>query len=591
MKLAAPDLPRLWRTLRYQRGSQIGWRVVHEARRRAYAWAPRLARLWPAEIDARSVITAALALPTTLPDDGRAMAELWRQGKVSYHGHEGDRDDWHAPGPSRLWRFERQYHTELLAIATQTAGPDGRAAWLEEGHRLVRGWERACPPAGGDAWDAYPVARRILNGAVALAIAPELGTSLAAPLSRQLRFLDQHPERHLLGNHLLCDAAALVAGAAVIDAQGIEDIGARGARLLESELHRQVLADGGYAERTVQYHAIVLRDCLWALLLSRHRGRPLAVEGPIEAMVGWLARVRRSDVDVAFLNDAAPDATPVLPALFELAALAGFSASPTAAAVTHLPDTGWTILRDGGHELWFEHGPLGPDEQPGHGHSDALSYELSWDGLRVVTDTGVSTYAVGPGRAFERSACAHATVTVDGEGPDELWASFRAGGRGRVEAGAPLADGVGGWTCGGAVTSFRGWRHERRIRFSPGRALVVTDVVSGTRPGAAVVTHVPLDPRWRPEYQAGVVTLRGGDTPLDIVVLAGTVETPGSTTRADDLEQSWVGAGFGHKRNRATVAIRADPTGRLVYAICRPGVAVRFEDGQVVVDGRVPVGQ
>src|SRR5207248_1629636 len=100
-----------------------------------------------------------------------------------------------------------------------------------------------------------------------------------------------------------------------------------------------------------------------------------------------------------------------------------------------LPETGWSIVRDGPHELLFEHGPIGPDEQPGHGHSDALSYELFWDDHPVVTDTGVTTYDIGTQRDFERSGRAHATVTVDGDGPDELWAAFRVGARGRVSGG------------------------------------------------------------------------------------------------------------------------------------------------------------
>src|SRR5207247_7145397 len=105
-----------------------------------------------------------------------------------------------------------------------------------------------------------------------------------------------------------------------------------------------------------------------------------------------------------------------------------------------LPDTGWTILRDGRHELLFEHGPLGPDEQPGHGHSDALSFELFWNGVPVVLDTGASTYQPGPQRTTDRSVFSHAAVSVDGEGPDELWGAFRAGGRARVESTLPRSE-------------------------------------------------------------------------------------------------------------------------------------------------------
>src|SRR5207253_636147 len=131
-----------------------------------------------------------------------------------------------------------------------------------------------------------------------------------------------------------------------------------------------------------------------------------------------------------------------------------------------LPDTGWTIIREARHELLFEHGPLGPDEQPGHGHSDALSFELFWDGAPIVLDTGASTYEPGPQRTYERSCLSHATVSVDGEGPDELWSAFRAGGRARVASEAPRSE-QGTHLLRGWLRAHQGWMHERVLAFRP----------------------------------------------------------------------------------------------------------------------------
>ncbi len=194
------------------------------------------------------------------------------------------------------------------------------------------------------------------------------------------------------------------------------------ARGCSRELPLQVLADGAYAERSPQYHVIVLRDVLLAPGLAGRRGYAAdpRIGDAARAMARWLSLLRRGD-DLPWLNDAAPDATPPLDEVLSLAAALHLGdenadgwlgrafggqprpVSPPPRSDLELPDTGCSIVRDGSSELLFEHGPIGPDEQPGHGHSDALSYELIWEGAPMVTDTGVTTYDANGVRAFERS--------------------------------------------------------------------------------------------------------------------------------------------------------------------------------------------
>lgn len=72
-----------------------------------------------------------------------------------------------------------------------------------------------------------------------------------------------------------------------------------------------------------------------------------------------------------------------------------------------------------------------PAYQPGHSHCDALSFELSVGGRRVVTDTGVFEYQ-GPRRRAARATASHATVQVEGHEQSELWADYRIGSRADV---------------------------------------------------------------------------------------------------------------------------------------------------------------
>jgi hypothetical protein len=296
----------------------------------------------------------------------------------------------------------------------------------------------------------------------------------------------------------------------------------------------------------------------------------------------WLSLVRRPGGALPYLNDAAPDGTYFAREALSLSE--GLGRIWPEGAFLHgeliLPETGWSMIRQDGHELLFEHGPIGPPEQPGHGHSDALSYELWWSGVPVVTDSGVTTYERGPVRDFERSSRAHATVTVDGEGPDELWASFRVGGRGRVEARPSVRPQPEVRSLQARVRAHAGWEHERRLLFRPGAALVVLDRVRDARPGSEVLSRVPLDAGWSFDAGAGEISLQGPrDLRLTLTVLQG--EFAGASTGATEPREGWVSRGFGRPVARPSLRLRADAAGRCSYAIALPGlVELPFaEDG------------
>lgn len=589
---------RLFRTVRYLKPEQLGWRAIHELRLGAYRRWPRISgAAWRAAASgpaSPAVLRIGAVQPGLLARE-RDVARRWADGQVEYHGIAGDRFDWCAAGMSRLWRYERHYHSELVPLSALAAA-DQEERWAEEARALIQSWLAVTPLPQGDAWEPYPVARRILNWSLALALLPRLGDVLAPSMGVHLRFLRAHLERHLLGNHLLCDAAALMAGGAVLQGRGLERVARLGEKVLTNSLRKQVLADGGYAERTVQYHAIVLRDALLAVALTRARGREVAPEllDTLRCMAGWLRSVQRPVAPGPWLNDAAPDACPPLDEVLSLAAavgpgqssqlgwlgaaFGGHSLTPVSApSDVVLRDTGWAFVREAKHELLFDHGPIGPDEQPGHGHSDALSFELVWDGVPIVTDSGVTTYDVGHVRDFERSAPAHATLTVDGEGPDELWASFRVGARGRVAGGLSQTTPEGVRILDGRVDAWQGWSHRRRVIYWPGEAFVVLDRVDGT--AGTVLSRVPLDPCCG--FEANVIDTPCG--PLQFVVLRGIAASP--VVGRSDPREGWVGDGFSRPRQRPTVLIHADGECRVAYAILAPGRFVILSDGACTMRG------
>jgi hypothetical protein len=560
----------LARTLRHLRPSQIAWRLVHVVRLQAHNRVPALGALCVRpDAAARGAALPVLDIAGVDP----RPAELWRQGFVEYHGIRAARDDWRGEGQSRLWRYQRHYHAELVPLAL---------ANVDEARSLVDDWIAHNPPCRGDAWEPYPVARRLLNWCMASAIAPTLRDTWAPWLAVQMRFVASHLERHLLGNHLLCDLCAVIAAAASLDTVDSEAVGARAARMIERALERQVLPDGGYAERTAQYHVVVLHDALLALALHRARGRELDVGPTLARMLRWADWVRRADGSYPWLNDASPDGLPTPPtlrALSNIAEVTPVQSQPP--PIVELPDTGWTIFRDEKCELLFEHGLIGPDHQPGHGHADALSFELVWNGVPVVTDTGVTTYAPGNVRAFERSAAAHATVQVNGRGADEPWASFRVGGRARPVYLGKSSPWRGAWLLCGQATSYEGWLHRRRLLFWPGHVLVVGDEVVRTRTSANIISILPLAPEWNVVASTDGYRIQSEGQELEVVVLQGKLIEAVLGEYPD--RPGWVADGFGRGRGRFSLSLSPAQDGRLLYALVAPGVRVSESTGDLTI--------
>lgn len=136
---------------------------------------------------------------------------LNREERVSTAG------DWNSAQRELLWSYNLHYFDDLCA-----AGAAKRVDW----HRaLITRWIADNPIGRGCGWDPYPTSRRVVNwikwelagGAVnprRMGGQDIAGHSLSVPaiqsLAVQARYLAPRVEWHLLGNHLIANAKALV---------------------------------------------------------------------------------------------------------------------------------------------------------------------------------------------------------------------------------------------------------------------------------------------------------------------------------------------------------------------------------------------
>lgn len=474
------EVARLARTVVHLKPGQILGRALHATPR------PRPDLGPPPPIRARQ------GAWTTPAARRPSMAGPTRVRFLNQDGEIATLADWNNAAHDLLWLYNLHYFDDLAASDATT-----RRGWHQA---LVARWIAENPPAGGVGWTPYPTSLRIVNWIKAALDGFDLSAEALASLAVQTRWLAGRLETHLLGNHLLANAKALVFAGLFFAGPEAARWRATGLRLYAEQLPEQVLADGGNFERSPMYHAIILEDLLDLVNLGRVFGDadPVLAGLPdqIARMQAWLAAMTHPDGGIAFFNDAAFGiaATPA-----DLAAYGAHLGLPAPSGpgdpITHLDASGYVRLQAGPAVVLFDAAAVGPDYLPGHAHADTLSLEASLDGARMIVNGGTSVYGTGPRRRHERSTAAHSTVEIDGENSSEVWGGFRVGRRARVrDVRVGERDGV--LMAEAAHDGYR-WRPgrplvRRRLTLS-GDGLAVHDQVEGGFGQAIARFHLGLD--------------------------------------------------------------------------------------------------
>ena len=333
--------------------------------------------------------------------------------------------DWDPPGVPRLWVYNLHYFDDLKSC---------NAADRIGLHRdLVIRWVEDNPPPSGTGWDPYPTSLRIVNWIKWVLAGNDLPPVAHHSLAVQARWLIRRLEYHLLGNHLLANAKALIFAGIYFDGPEAETWRQRGERVLQEQLPEQILPDGGHYERSPMYHLLVLEDLLD--LVNMYNSYQLEVPGywrdVIERMLSWSSFMRHPDGEIPFFNDAVFGVAPTPEKLDRYAKSLGFHVGDVDKNGC-LSDSGYCRMMQGNAVVFVDCGAVGPDYQPGHAHADTLSFEVSVKGRRVFVNSGISTYERGEKRGYERGSTAHNTLVIDGLDSSEVWAAFRVARRARI---------------------------------------------------------------------------------------------------------------------------------------------------------------
>ena len=99
---------------------------------------------------------------------------------------------------------------------------------------------------------------------------------------------------------------------------------------------------------------------------------------------------------------------------------------------THLQASGYIRVQRENMISIIDTASIGADYIPGHGHADALSFELSLFEHRVIVNSGISVYGNSVERQRQRGTDAHSTVVIDNKNSSEVWHGFRVARRAKV---------------------------------------------------------------------------------------------------------------------------------------------------------------
>lgn len=337
--------------------------------------------------------------------------------------------DWNDSEQDMLWLFNLHYFDDLCAPFDSK-----RNIWLQE---LVDEWIDSNPPIDGVAWEAYPLSLRIVNWIKWALNGQEMKLYWLHSLKLQAHILSQTVEYHLLGNHLLANAKALIFAGLYFEDKQSERWLNLGLKIYNQQLQEQIFSDGGHFELSPMYQNILLNDLLDLINIAESYEHPLVLKflddwrSKAGLMLSWAKIMQHPDGDISFFNDAAFGIAPTYNELISYALKIGVEKAVPSTVnfggtkLTRLFESGYVRVEQDKLVAILDCAPIGPDYLPGHGHADNLSFELSLQNFRVFVNSGTSCYGLSEERVRQRSTSAHNTVMINGVNSSQVWSGFR----------------------------------------------------------------------------------------------------------------------------------------------------------------------
>jgi uncharacterized heparinase superfamily protein len=336
---------------------------------------------------------------------------------------------WDNPSQSKLWRYNIHYFDCLNQLELKNEG-------VELQNNIISKWIIENPYGKGTGWEPYPTSLRIINWVKWHFKTNGLSDEAKLSLWNQVNWLASRPEYHLLGNHLLINAKALLFACVFFELDERSTIYKKALKILKTELVEQFLDDGAHFELSPMYHALAMEDLLdlYQLKSSLPSNFPSQeIQERFNKGMLWLYYMSYTNGELAHFNDCANGIAPTFMQLEDMGKRLGLNWSLNSnTKFNYFEQSGFVVIKNESIHLIGDIGDIGPDYLPGHAHADSLSFELAINGQRVMVNSGTGEYGLSQERLRQRSTSAHTTIELDSKSSSEIWSGFRVAQRAKV---------------------------------------------------------------------------------------------------------------------------------------------------------------
>lgn len=381
---------------------------------------------------------------------------------------------WRPIGVSRRW-LEAMHGFEWLRHLDALNSAEARA----HGRRLTAEWIERYGAWDALTWRPDVLARRLVawlsHSGLLLAEADRASAeTLLASLAEQARHLGRVVASGPDGSLRIAAVKGLLFAALCLpgDDRGLT----QGLRLLEHELERQILADGGHVARSPAAHFGVFCDLveLRGLFAAARKPSCEALRTAIDRMAPMLRFFRHGDGGLALFNTSCEQD----PALIDQALALGEASGKAPSSAPHsgferLLAQRTLVITDVGAPTALS---------AGCAHGGTLSFEMSVEGQRMIVNCGAHGGDDDGWRNAMRATAAHSTAGIDDHNMLERLDDGALGRRPVQVASNRLEDGGSIWieASHDGYSSIFGLTHRRRLYLSAdGDSLRGEDILSG----------------------------------------------------------------------------------------------------------------
>ncbi|MBK5285217.1 MAG: heparinase II/III family protein [Bacteroidia bacterium] len=456
MKNFLQQIFRLYETVKHLRGRQIFFRFIKPFRKRWSIYQATKIKLRIPDQSETLILQSILPSPVSL-----------RGNKFSFLNLEKEFADgninWKFQDNGLLWN----YHLNYFDFLNQENLP------VEDGITLIHHFIDNTD-FRSHSYDPYPASLRGINWIKFLIKNTIEEAKIDESLFRQYVKLSKETEYHLGANHILENGFSLLFAAFYFHDEKFFQLAEN---ILMKELQEQILPDGAHFELSTMYHRIILHhtlDCVNMMMNKRTENDMLQnlLSDKASAMLSWMNQMTFSNNEMPDLNDSANNIALSPDELNTYAQKLSIFTDKIPLSVS-----GYRKISFPKYEIIVDAGNVMPPYNPGHSHSDMLSFCININNKPVIVDCGTSTYDNNQRRRFERSTSAHNTVLINGLEQSDMWSSFRVGRRARVieisSTENSFSSVVNGFTATGIL-------HKRMWLFQQEK-IIITDLIHGKR--------------------------------------------------------------------------------------------------------------